>query len=280
MTTADQEAARTANRARFARLVARPEPEIDLARGALCIAADGRPEVDPDRTLRDLDELADRVRARFDETDPPTTRLDRLHDVLYRELGFRAPRAAEWGDPDESRLDRVVETRIGLPISLAVVELEVAARLGVVVWGIGLPGHFILGAPRGRLIDPADGGRSLTPDDCQALIRRALGDRVLFHAGMLRQTGRREILARILRNLRSVHLARRDWPAALGAVELLAVVEPTSPDHVRDRGLLLGRVGRYSEALALLRRYLDERPEGGDADDVRQVIGIFGGRRN
>jgi regulator of sirC expression with transglutaminase-like and TPR domain len=97
---------------------------------------------------------------------------------------------------------------------------------------------------------------------------------------MLRQTGRREILARILRNLRSVHLARRDWPAALGAVELLAVVEPTSPDHVRDRGLLLGRVGRYSEALALLRRYLDERPEGGDADDVRQVIGIFGGRRN
>jgi regulator of sirC expression with transglutaminase-like and TPR domain len=280
MTTADQEATRAANRARFARLVARPEPEIDLARGALCIAADGRPEVVVERSIRDIDTLADRVRARIDETDSAPTRLDRLHDVLYREAGFRAPRAAEWGDPDESRLDRVLETRVGLPISLAVVELEVAARIGVPVWGIGLPGHFILGAPRGRLVDPADGGRSLTPDDCQALIRRALGEQILFHAGMLRPTSRREILARILRNLRSVHLARRDWPAALGAVELLAVVEPTSPDHVRDRGLLLGRIGRYGEALTHLRRYLDDHPDSHDADDVRHVIGIFGGRRN
>jgi regulator of sirC expression with transglutaminase-like and TPR domain len=280
MTTADQEAARAANRARFARLVARPEPEIDLARGALCIAAVGRPELEVDRPIAQLDDLADRVRARFDETDLPPTRLDRLHDVLYREVGFRAPRASEWGDPDESRLDRVLDTRVGLPISLAVVELEVASRVGVTLWGIGLPGHFILGAPRGRLIDPADGGRSLTPDDCQALIHRALGERVLFHAGMLRPTSRREILARMLRNLRSVHLARRDWPAALGVVELLAMVEPTNPDHDRDRGLLLGRVGRYSEALTLLRRYLEDRPDGTDADDVRQVIGIFGGRRN
>jgi regulator of sirC expression with transglutaminase-like and TPR domain len=97
---------------------------------------------------------------------------------------------------------------------------------------------------------------------------------------MLRPASRREILARILRNLRSVHLARRDWPSALGAVEMLAVVEPLEPDHGRDRGLLLGRMGRYSEALGLLRRYLDERPDGHDTDDVRQVIGIFGGRRN
>ncbi len=195
-------------------------------------------------------------------------------------LGFRAPRAAEWGDPDDSRLDRVLERRIGLPISLAVVELEVASRVGIPVWGIGMPGHFILGAPGGRFIDPADGGRSLRPDDCQALIRRALGDGVLFHAGMLRPANRRQILARILRNLRSVHLAARDWPAALGVVDLLSVVEPTDPDHVRDRGLLLGRVGRYSEALLQLRAYLGERPDGHDADDVRAVIGIFGGRRN
>jgi regulator of sirC expression with transglutaminase-like and TPR domain len=130
------------------------------------------------------------------------------------------------------------------------------------------------------LIDPAAGGRGLTPDDCQVLLRRALGEGVLFHSGMLRPTGRRQILARILRNLRSVHLARRDWPAALGIVELLAVVEPTDPDHGRDRGLLLGRMGRFSEAVSLLNRYLDERPDGHDAPDVKQVIGIFAGRRN
>jgi len=160
------------------------------------------------------------------------------------------------------------------------VELEIAWRLGLDLYGIGLPGHFIIGGPDGVLIDPAGGGRSLTPDDCQVLLRRALGEGVLFHSGMLRPTGKRQILARILRNLRSVHLAQRDWPAALGIVDLLAVVEPTDPDHGRDRGLLLGRMGRFTEAVSLLNRYLDERPDGHDVPDVRQVIGIFAGRRN
>jgi regulator of sirC expression with transglutaminase-like and TPR domain len=173
-----------------------------------------------------------------------------------------------------------VERRIGLPISLAVVELEVAGRIGVPLWGIGLPGHFILGAPGGVLIDPAGGGRRLTPDDCQALVRRALGERVLLHSGMLRPANRREILARMLRNLRIVHLAQRDWPAALGSTELLAVVEPTDPEHARDRGLLLGRMGRFSDALTQLEMYVAERPEATDGADVRRVMGIFGGRRN
>jgi regulator of sirC expression with transglutaminase-like and TPR domain len=278
--TSDIEAARAANRARFARLVARPEPEIGLGEAALVVAADGRPGLDPAPTLSAIDGLAERVHAYSDETDPVEVRRDRLHDVLYREVGFRAPTSAEYHDADNSRIDRVVERRVGLPISLAVVELEVAGRLGVPLWGIGLPGHFILGAPGGVLLDPAGGGRRLTPDDCQALIRRALGEPVLLHSGMLRPASRREILARMLRNLRTVHLARRDWAAALGAVDLLAIVEPTDPDHVRDRGLLLGRVGRFSEALAQLERYLAERPDGADGGDVRRVMGIFAGRRN
>jgi regulator of sirC expression with transglutaminase-like and TPR domain len=111
-------------------------------------------------------------------------------------------------------------------------------------------------------------------------MRRSLGEGVLFNAGMLRPAGRRDILTRVLRNLRAAHLAARDWPAALGAVELLAVIEPIDPDHGRDRGLLLGRMGRFNEALAALSRYLDERPDGHDAGDVRQVMGIFAGRRN
>jgi regulator of sirC expression with transglutaminase-like and TPR domain len=97
---------------------------------------------------------------------------------------------------------------------------------------------------------------------------------------MLRPATKRDILTRVLRNLRSAQLAARDWPAALGAVELLAVIEPTDPDHGRDRGLLLGRMGRFTEAIAALSRYLDERPDGSDAGDVRQVMGIFAGRRN
>jgi regulator of sirC expression with transglutaminase-like and TPR domain len=274
------EAHRAANRGRFARIVARPDSEIDLAEGALCIAGDGRPELDPAATLAALDALAERVRLRVDRGDDETTVVERLHDVLYREVAFRPPTAAEFHDARNSELDRVVSRRIGLPISLAIVELEVAWRIGLPLHGIGLPGHFIVGGPNGLLIDPAGGGRSLTPDDCQALLRRSLGEGVLFHVGLLRRAGRRAILARVLRNLRSVHLARRDWPAALGVIDLLAVVEPTDPDHGRDRGLLLGRMGRFSEAVACLARYLEERPDGHDSQDVKQVVAIFAGRRN
>lgn len=276
----DDAALRAANRGRFARIVARPDQEIDLAGGALCIAADGRPALDPAPTIAALDALAGRVRLRLDRGDDDGAVIERLHDVLYREVGLRAPGAAEYHDARNSDLDRVVTRRIGLPISLAIVELEVAWRIGLALHGIGLPGHFIVGGPGGTLIDPAGGGRPLNPDDCQALVRRSLGEGVLFHVGLLRRAGRREILARVLRNLRSVHLARRDWPAALGVVDLLLVVEPTDPDHGRDRGLLLGRMGRFSEAIACLARYLDERPDGHDVQDVQQVVAIFAGRRN
>jgi len=274
------EAVRAANRSRFARLIARPEPEIDLAAGALCIAADGRPDLDPDATLEIIEGLAERVRLRVDLGDRADYTLDRVHDVLYREAGLRAPTAAEYRDARNSLLDEVVVRRIGLPISLAIVELEVAWRIGLAMYGIGLPGHFIVGAPGGVIVDTAAGGARLTRDDCQALIRRSLGEGVLFHAGMLRAAGKREILARVLRNLRSAYLGRREWPAALGVVELLAVIEPVDPDHERDRGLLLGRMGRFSDAIACLRRYLDERPDGHDVGEVRQVVSIFAGRRN
>jgi regulator of sirC expression with transglutaminase-like and TPR domain len=276
----DPIATRLSAQARFARLVARPEPAIDLALGALIIAGHGRPSVDEAAALAELDNLAELVRIRLDAGDAPTVVVQRAHDVLYRDRGFRAPTAAEYGDPSNSLLDKVLERRIGLPISLAIVELEVAWRVGVPLVGIGLPGHFIVGGPGRALYDPAAGGRSLTPDDCQALIRRSIGDGVLLHGGMLRPVGRRRILARVLRNLRAAHLARRDWSAAVDAIDLLLVLEPTDPDHGRDRGLLLGRMGRFTEAVAALRRYLDERPEAHDVPDVQQVIGIFAGRLN
>jgi regulator of sirC expression with transglutaminase-like and TPR domain len=280
MVPSELEAARAANRARFARLVAHPEAEIDLAAGALAIAADGRPDLDPAPTLRELDRIAELVRIRLDAGDSPAVALGRIHDVLYREVGFHGPSAARFLDARNSLFDRVVHDRVGLPISLAVVELEVAARVGLELSGIGLPGHFIVGGPGGSLHDPAGGGRRLTLDDCQALLRRSVGDGVLLHSGMLRPSSRRAVLARILRNLRAVHLAERNWPAALGIVELLAIVEPTESDHVRDRGLLLGRAGRFSDAIAHLRQYRLERPDAADARDVDQVIGIFSGRRN
>jgi regulator of sirC expression with transglutaminase-like and TPR domain len=275
----EREEARVANRAQFARLVARPESDIELARGALLIAADGRPDVRVEATIDELDALAERVRIRLDRGDSAEIVLERINDVLFGEIGFRPPRASEYREPANSLLDLVVERRRGLPIGLAIVLLEVGWRVGVEIHGVGLPGHFVVGTRDGGLIDPTSGAW-LTPDDCNGLMLNALGHRVPLRPAMLRPVGRREILARVLRNLRTAHLAARDWPAALGALELLAVVEPADPDHGRDQGILLGRMGRFSDAIAFLNRYLEERPDGQDADDVRHVMAIFRGRRN
>jgi regulator of sirC expression with transglutaminase-like and TPR domain len=264
---------RAANRATFAELVARPDSDIDLARAALVIAAAGRPHLDAQASLDELDRLAGCVDGRLETT------LARLHAVLYQELAFRGPADGRC-DAGHSLLDVVLARRVGLPISLAIVELEVARRVGLELHGIGLPGHFIVGGPDGLLLDPADGGRSLTRDDCQALIRRALGKPVLLRASMLRPAGTRSILARVLRNLRVARLVARDWPGALAAIELLEVLEPTEAGHARDRGLLLGRMGRFSDAVALLGAYIELGPEAHDAGDVRQAMEIFAARRN
>jgi regulator of sirC expression with transglutaminase-like and TPR domain len=285
---------RAANRASFAELVARPEAEIDLARGALLIAAAGRPHLDPRPTLDELDRLAERVDVRDPspkaraaragsvagrDGDGHGGRLQALHDVLYDELGFRGPSGAG-SDAGHSLLDVVLARRVGLPISLAVVEMEVARRAGLALHGVALPGHFVVGGPNGLLIDPADGGRTLTRDDCQALIRRATGKAILLRAAMLRPAGARAILARMLRNLRVARLVGRDWPGALAAIELLEVLEPDDAGHARDRGLLLGRMGRFSDAVALLGAYVELRAGAEDSADVRQAMEIFAARRN
>lgn len=282
---------RAANRSAFAELVARPEREIDLARGALLVAAAGRPHVDFDAALRALDHLAERVQWRAGGPLRPPGRLildddDRLallehvHDVLYRRAGFRPPSPGTGTLAGHSLMDQVMVTRVGLPINLAIVELEVGRRVGLPLHGIGLPGHFIVGGPDGLLLDPAGGGRRLTRDDCQALMRRALGQPLVLQDAMLRPVSRRQILGRVLRNLRIARLVARDWPAALAAVELLEILEPNDVEHARDRGLLLGRMGRFSDAVALLGAYVEIRPDAPDSDDVRSAMHLFGDRRN
>ncbi len=280
-------------RARFAELVAMPDPLIDLAAVCACIAAETDPASSPRALHDELDMLAERVRSVL----PPGLRdaahreagirtpaaldviLDGLHHVLYDDLALRgAPRDA-W-EPRHTYLAEVVRFRRGLPIALGVLELEVGWRLGLPLYGIGLPGHFILGGPDGRLIDPYDRGRSLSPDDCERLMEEALGHAVPFRRSMLRPASRHEIIARILGNLRGIYLARREWAPALAMLELLVILDPADPALRRDRALLYGRCGRFTDAVRGLDRYLAELPEAPDRDEVRIARSIFGGRRN
>ena len=281
------------NRARFQRLVGRPDPLIDLGEVCACIAEESAPGLGAERLGGELDAIAERVRAHLAEplrgeawpdagirtAGELAAILAALHRELYSELGLRgAPRDA-W-EPRHCFPGDVLELRRGLPISLGVIELEVGWRLGLPLFGIGLPGHFVVGGPDGLVLDPYHGGRRLTLEDCETLVLEATGRELAVSRGVMRPATRREIVARILGNLRGIYLSRREWGNAIWVLELLVLLEPHDPGLRRDRALLYGRAGRFSDAVRGLDRYLEEEPEAADAVEVRIARSIFGGRRN
>ncbi len=270
----------TENQLAFARLVATPEPELDLARGCLHIAAEAHPALDFRPTLGQLDRLADRV-ARQQEREELEERVAALHRVLYRDYGLRGARR-DYYDPRNCFLDDVLARRQGIPITLSVVELEVAWRVGLPLFGIGFPGHFLVGGPGDLVVDPFDQGQRLELTDLQALLRGhggSLGPSP-FPRALLRPATKREILVRILNNLRGIYSSRHQWSDVLWTLELLIILHPSDRELNRDRAILLGRTGQFRAATTGLERYLDENPDGDDAELARRALGVFKGRLN
>lgn len=280
-------------RVRFAQLVSRPDPLIDLGTAWACISAEATGLTEPELLVAELDALAERVRARLDPLLQLAARadsalrsasqlaaiLDALHDLLYGDLGLHAAPRTAW-EPGHAFLDEVLRRRCGLPIALSLLELELGWRLGLPLYGIALPGHFIVGGPHGLLVDPYGSGRRLTAADCRTLVLEATGRPLTIDRSVLRPATHREILARMLGNLRGIFLARREWANALWVVEYLIVLDPADPGLQRDRALLWGRVGRFSDAVEGLEQYLRQMPDADDRDDVALARAIFGGRRN
>jgi regulator of sirC expression with transglutaminase-like and TPR domain len=264
---------------RFAEMVARPEPEIDLATGALLIAASEYPQLDPAPYLRRLDLLAERVHDRLSGETAPVLVLQELGRVLFTEEGFQGNDDAYY-DPRNSFLNDVLDRRVGIPITLGIVMLEVGWRVGLPVCGINFPGHFLVryeGEVARLLIDPFDGGRVRWEDEGQALLDRVYGGMVRMREEFLRPATRSDILARVLTNLKGIYLNTRDDDRALAAVDRILMIRPTAPVELRDRGLLLARIGREPEAVTELERYLRAAPEAPDAQRVRSLIADLSG---
>jgi regulator of sirC expression with transglutaminase-like and TPR domain len=235
--------------ARFAELVARADEEIPLDEAALLIAAHARPDLDVAAELGRLDDLAAGCKE-------PT--LDGLTHHLFDELGFRG-NAEHYQDPDNSYLDQVVRRRLGIPITLSVLTMEVGRRLGVPLDGVGMPGHFLVRhrAEPGTFLDPFGGGRLLDADGCQDIFT-ALGG-TGWQDSYLAPVGARAILARMLLNLQGVFL-----PASLRSAAWVLELRLTIPGlAVADRlGLAraLGSMGQFGSAAAALDHVADELP--------------------
>jgi regulator of sirC expression with transglutaminase-like and TPR domain len=258
-----------APRSRLAAEVAKPEPDVDLALAALLIAAEEYPQLVPEPYLRRLDQLAERVRDRqWDET-APVVILQDLNRVLFEEEGFRGNRESYY-EPRNSFLNDVLDRRLGIPITLGIVYLEVGWRLGLPLQGVNFPGHFLVrydGEALKLLVDPFQGGALRFEDEAQDILDHVYGGSVRMQPEFLRVAGRKAILVRMLENLKGNYLNARDDVRALAALERILLILPESPDHVRDSGIVLTRLGRTAEAVAALERYLDLLP--GAADEVR-----------
>jgi regulator of sirC expression with transglutaminase-like and TPR domain len=261
----------TALRDDFAALAAQGE-RCDLGRAALTIARIAYPALDVARYLAELDGLADGVRPRCTRSMAPEDAVAELMAHVFETCGFHGNRD-DYYDPRNSFLNDVLERRTGIPISLSVVLIETAARLGLPLEGVGFPGHFlvrVVGSAGPVLRDPFFGGRVVGDDELLTRFRAASGERApAVPPEALERAGTPAILARLLRNLLRVFAEREDHAHALETVDLLLVLVPDSPDELRVRGLLYERLECAAAALADLRRYLELVPEAPDADAIR-----------
>jgi regulator of sirC expression with transglutaminase-like and TPR domain len=270
-------------RTEFAREVDRADDQVNLARAALLVAREEYGQLPVEPYLARLDQLAEEVKDRLnDETAPPVVLQETL-SVLYERNGFQGNRQAYY-DPRNSYLSDVLDRRMGIPLTLGLVLLEVGWRLDLPLEGVNFPGHFLVrfrGESVSLLADPFDGGRLRFEDQAQELLDRVYGGMVRVQPNFLKPAGRRDMLVRLLTNLKGVYLNVEDHARALAAVERILLIHPTAPTEIRDRGTLLARMGRVEEALAQLEWYLDYAPEAADIGRIQALVDELkgGGRR-
>ncbi len=256
--------------ARFADLVSGDDAEIPLDEAALLIAAHAYPDLDVAGELVRLDETAQGC--------PPD--LDGLRHHLFEVLGFSG-NTGRYEDPRNSFLNDVLERRLGIPISLAVVTMEVGRRAGVPFEGIGMPGHFLVRHARTPrvLLDPFARGRILEAVDCEALFRSVYGESAPFDPSMLVPVGERAILARMLANLRQLYLARGDVWSSGWVLQLRTLIPANSAPEMADVAATKAALGRFEEAAAMLEDLADQLPEE-SADRARAEAKLQRSRLN
>jgi regulator of sirC expression with transglutaminase-like and TPR domain len=260
----------------FSTLVAEDE-SLPLTEAALSIAQDAYPDLDIQGVLAEIDELVLRVRRRMPDNADIKQKVGVLNRFFFRELGFSS-NLNDYYDPDNSHLNVVLRRRRGIPISLSVIYLEMSEQLGIPVRGVSFPGHFLLRVttPDGDVMLDPTSGHSLSESEMVDMLEpyvASAGESVSRALRMLLQPAtRREIIARMLRNLKSTYLQTERWQRLLAVQQRLVILLPDSIDEIRDRGFAYARLDYLRPALEDLERYLGECPDAEDATVVESQL--------
>ena len=267
----------------FAALVA-DDRGFSLLEAAITVGQDEAPTLDPQTLLNQIDALAARLRQRLPQDAPPLQRLRTLNRYFYAELGF-AGNVNDYYDPRNSLIHEVLATRRGIPITLALLYVEFAQQAGLTARGVSFPGHFLVKVrmPRGEVIVDPFTGQSLSREDLDerlAPYRRQRGLVGDFEAPLglfLQAAAPRDVLARLLRNLKEVHRTAQDWGRLIAVQQRLVILLPQAWDERRDRGLALAEVGADEAAAADLAVYLEHCADADDAPAVRERLRALNG---
>ena len=251
-----------------------PDEQIDLAEAALAIAATEYPRLDPAPWIEELDRLATRVQA--DPTFSALANIAAINAVLFEEEEFTG-NAKEYDDPRNSYLNDVLERKLGIPITLSLVYTEIARRKGVPLAGVGFPGHFLVkhpGPPADILVDPYHRGAILSVSDCAALLKEHFGPEAGLKPEYFAASTKKQILARMLNNLKGTYYRRCDYAKVLTMIELSLATREDVLANIRDRGMVYVAMRRYSDALRELRVYL--KLAGSEDPEVQEVLQMVG----
>jgi regulator of sirC expression with transglutaminase-like and TPR domain len=259
-------------RDQFSQMAAR-DP-IPLARGALLIAKEEYPGLDVDDYLARIADLAREGAPQIKAGADTIEKVQLLSDFLFTQKGFDGNRD-QFADPRNSFLNEVLERRRGIPITLAVVYIEVGRQLGLNLFGVGFPAHFLVKAvdERGELIiDPFNGGMILGLEEIRARLAKIYGQPVDLNPAMLKAVGAREILTRMLRNLKNIYASGSDWNRALGTLDRILILDPRAVEEMLERGGLHERLECFGLALADFRAFLAQAPEHPGAEVAREAV--------
>lgn len=263
----------------FARVVGQEDSRIDLAAACLMIAQDAYPGLDVDRYLGEIERMALRLRASMPQTSAAEDRIVALNQFLFDDLGY-AGNVDDYYDPRNSYLNEVIDRRIGIPITLSIVYMEVGRRVGLPLEGVSFPGHFLVRV-RVRsgvlVLDPFAGGVPQSEDELRQRLKRVIPEGAAADVPVgelpldqfLEPASKRQILARVLRNLKGVYREADKPERMLEVLNRMLVLTPEAHGELRDRGYVYQRLECWRPALKDLTDYVQLEPDAPDLEDVR-----------
>ncbi|MDZ8188907.1 MAG: SirB1 family protein [Nostoc sp. ChiSLP02] len=262
----------------FYQEIQQSDEEINLGKAALYIAQEEYPELDTEEYLNALDTMAFELQERLPQERYPLRVIQTINQYLYEDLRFSGNKI-DYYDPRNSFLNDVIDRRLGIPITLALVYLEVARRIDFPMVGVGMPGHFLIRpdvADMEIFVDAFNGGEIIFPEDCQERLSQLYQQPVTLQPEFLAVVSNRQFLARMLTNLKFIYLKQQELEKTLGAVERILLLFPDLTLELRDRGLIYYQLGHYPQAVQDLQTYLAKVPDANDASVIRRLLSELG----